>query len=149
VVEWCRAFDHAPIYWHADNREWAMRHDGNYEFWQGESCALWQGITLIRCGGHFPGSTVLHWAHGAEGRGALLAADTIMVVSDRRYVSFMYSYPNYIPLNAAAVTRIVNALEPFAYDRIFGGWWHSILASGAKNAVKRSAERYIQFIREP
>jgi hypothetical protein len=142
-VEWSRAFDDAPIYWHADNREWAMRTDGPYIFWGGETSALAFGLTLIRCGGHFAGSTVLHWANGAAGRGVLIAADTLQVASDRRYVSFMYSYPNMIPLSAHKVSRIVQAVSPYAFDRLYGGWWHSIIASDAKNAVSRSAERYI------
>lgn len=148
-VEWSRAFDNAPIYWHADDRDWVMRRDGSFIFWGDETCDLAFGLTLVRCGGHFPGSSVLHWAGGAAGRGALLTGDTITVVSDRRYVSFMYSYPNLIPLNAPAVGRIVNAVEPYAFDRIYGGWWHSILAADAKNAVRRSAERYIRAIEGP
>lgn len=145
-VEWSLAFENAPIYWHADNREWAMRPAGAYVFWGGETCALAFGLTLIRCGGHFAGSDVLHWAGGAEGRGALLTGDTIQIASDRRYVSFMYSYPNMIPLNAAKVSHIVNAFEPYAFDKLYGGWWNSIIASDAKNAVRRSAARYIAAI---
>jgi hypothetical protein len=103
---------------------------------------------LIRCGGHFPGGTVLHWAAGAEGRGALLSGDILQVVSDRRYVSFMYSYPDLIPLPASAVRRIVAAVEPFQFDRIYGGWWGRAVATDAKAAVARSAERYIAAIEE-
>jgi len=146
VVDWSRAFDHAPIYWHADNREWATRPDPAYMFWEGKTCALLDGLTLIRCGGHFPGSDVLHWAAGAEGRGALLTGDTIQVAKDSRYVSFMYSYPNMIPLNARTVEHIVEAIEPFDFDRIYGGWWDSIVESDAKAAVRRSAERYVRAI---
>ncbi len=145
-VEWSKAFDDAPIYWHADNRDWVMRTDASYIFWGGETAALAFGLTLIRCGGHFEGSAVLHWAKGADGRGVLITGDTIQVASDRRYVSFMYSYPNMIPLHAQKISRIVNALEPFAFDRLYGGWWHSIVASDAKNAVKRSAERYVRAL---
>jgi glyoxylase-like metal-dependent hydrolase (beta-lactamase superfamily II) len=103
------------------------------------------GLTLIRCGGHFPGSDVLHWPQGAEGRGALFTGDTMQVAQDRRYVSFMYSYPNMIPLNKSAIERIVNAVEPFEFDRIYGGWWDYHVLD-AKSAVKRSAERYIKAI---
>lgn len=147
LVELSHAFDHAPIYWHADNREWVMRSDPAYVFWEGEVCPLWEGITLVRCGGHFPGSDVLHWSAGAEGGGALLTGDTIYIVQDRRFVSFMYSYPNLIPLNAKAVERIVESVEPYAFDRVYGGWWDSIVRTDAKAAVKRSAERYIRAIR--
>ena len=148
LVEWSHAFEDAPIYWHADNREWATRPAPAFIFWEGETCQLWEGITLVRCGGHFPGSDVLHWAAGAEGRGALLTGDTMQIAQDRRFVSFMYSYPNMIPLNASAVERIVRSVEPFAFDRIYGGWWDYVVSTDAKAAVKRSAERYIKAIRE-
>ena len=81
-----------------------------------------------------------------RGRGALLTGDTIQVVADRRWVSFMYSYPNLIPLDAATVRRIVAAVEPFAFDRIYGAWSGSVVASDAKAAVRRSADRYIARI---
>ena len=146
LVDWSHAFGDAPIYWHADNREWVTRPDPAIQFWTGESLQVLDGLTLIRCGGHFPGSTVLHWPAGAQGRGALLTGDTLQVAQDRRYVSFMFSYPNMIPLNARAVEHIVQAVEPFPFDRIYGGWWDSIVASDAKSAVRRSAERYIRAI---
>ena len=148
LVEYSHAFGNAPIYWHADNRDWVMRPDPVFNFWEGETCEVLEGLTLIRCGGHFTGSDVLHWSAGAEGRGALLTGDTMYVAQDRRFVSFMYSYPNLIPLNAKTVQRIVDSVEPYAFDRIYGGWWDSIVKNDAKAAVKRSAERYIQLIRE-
>jgi hypothetical protein len=89
----------------------------------------------------------VHWPAGAEGKGALLTGDILQVVSDRRYVSFMYSYPNLIPLSASKVQQIVNAVEPFAFDRIYGAWWGRVVMEGAKRAVARSAARYIQAIR--
>jgi glyoxylase-like metal-dependent hydrolase (beta-lactamase superfamily II) len=145
MIEWSRAFD-APIYLHADNRPWVMRPDDAVRFWEGETRELLPGLTAIRAGGHFPGSSVLHWAAGAGGKGALFTGDTIMVVSDRRYVSFMYSFPNYIPLNARGVRGVVAAVEPYAFDRIYGSWPASIVAEDAKAAVRRSAERYIAHI---
>ncbi|MEJ2558034.1 MAG: MBL fold metallo-hydrolase [Anaerolineae bacterium] len=145
MVEWSHAFD-APVYLHAADRQWVMRPDPGIVFWEGETRPLGEGVTLIRCGGHFPGGTVLHWAAGAESRGALLSGDILQVVSDRRYVSFMYSYPDLIPLPASAVRRIVAAVEPFQFDRIYGGWWGRVVATDAKVAVARSAERYIAAI---
>lgn len=148
LVEYSHAFGNAPIYWHADNREWVMRPDPAFVFWEGETCEVVDGLTLVHCGGHFPGSAVLHWHAGAEGRGALLTGDSMYVTQDRRFVSFMYSYPNLIPLNASAVKHIVESVEPYDFDRIYGGWWDSIVKRDAKAAVKYSAERYIQAIRE-
>lgn len=145
MVEWAHAFD-APIYIHAAEREWVMRPDPSVTFWEGETHDFGDSVTLIRCGGHYAGGQVLHWAAGAEGRGVLLTGDILQVVSDRRYLSFMYSYPNLIPLPPALVRRVVAAVEPFAYDRIYGAWWDRIIPTGAKDAVARSAERYIAAI---
>jgi hypothetical protein len=136
-----------PIYLHAADRQWVMRPDRAVVFWEGETKALAEGLTLVRCGGHFDGGTVLHWAGGAGGKGALLTGDIIQVVADRKHVSFMYSYPNYIPLPAAAVERIVQAVEPFAYDRVYGAFWDTVIQGDGKAAVRRSAERYLRAVR--
>jgi hypothetical protein len=109
--------------------------------------ALAPGLTLVRCGGHFDGGTVLHWADGSDGRGSLLTGDVVHVAQDRRHVSFMYSYPNYIPLGAGAVRRIVAALEPYRYDQIFGAWWGRNVLADAQQAVARSAARYLERVR--
>ncbi len=134
------------MYLHAADWQWVMRPDEAIVFWEGELKALGEGLTLIRCGGHFAGGTVLHWAAGAEGRGVLLSGDILQVVQDRRYVSFMYSYPNLIPLSAAAVRQIAAAVRPFAFDRIYGAWWGRVVREDAKAAVERSAARYIAAI---
>ncbi len=146
MVEWSRAFGGVPIYLHAADRQWVMRPDPAIEFWDGETKALHDGLTLIRCGGHFEGGTVLHWPAGADGKGVLLAGDILQVCMDRRHVSFMYSYPNYIPLPAEAVRRAVAAVEPFAFDRIYGFMFDLAIMEGAKAAVRRSADRYLRMI---
>ncbi len=112
VVEWSRALGDVPIYLHIDDRQWMMRPDPVIRFWEGETLTLGDGLTLIRAGGHFAGGTLLHWRAGAEGRGALLSGDIVQVAADPRWVSFMYSYPNMIPLPPSAIHRIVDALEP-------------------------------------
>jgi hypothetical protein len=58
----------------------------------------------------------------------------------------MYSYPNLIPLDGAAIAGIVTAVEPYRFDRIYGSWPESIVDTDAKAAVRRSAERYIARI---
>ena len=147
MVDWSRALGGVPIYLHEDNRDYVMRPDPAIAFWSGETKEIAPGLTLIRTGGHFTGSSVLHWAEGAAGRGVLMTGDSIMVVPDTRWVSFMYSYPNLIPVNAATVERIVKSVRAFPYDRIYAGWWDRVLDRDAKAAVLRSAERYIAAIR--
>jgi hypothetical protein len=123
-----------------------MRKDRSIQFWEGRTHSLWDGMTLINCGGHFEGGTVLHWSAGADGLGALLTGDIVTVVQDRRHVSFMRSYPNLIPLSAAAISQIVKRIEPVSFEAVYGGWWeHNILSDG-KNAIIRSAERYLRAI---
>jgi glyoxylase-like metal-dependent hydrolase (beta-lactamase superfamily II) len=144
MVEWSQALGGVPVYLHAADRQWVMRPDKALVFWDGETKILSDGLSLIRCGGHFDGGTVLHWAGGAEGRGALLSGDIIQVVPDRKHVSFMYSYPNYIPLPASAIERIVQAVEPLAFDRIYGAFWDMVIEREGKAAVRQSAERYLR-----
>jgi glyoxylase-like metal-dependent hydrolase (beta-lactamase superfamily II) len=146
MVEWSRALGNIPIYLHRHDERWAMRRDQCIHFWEGETTKLPGGLTLIRCGGHFAGATVLHWPAGADGRGVLLSGDTIQIVPDRHHVSFMYSYPNYIPLNRPAVEKILGAVEPFTFDRIYGAFPKMTIESGAKQAVQISAERYYRAI---
>jgi glyoxylase-like metal-dependent hydrolase (beta-lactamase superfamily II) len=146
MVEWSRALGGAPIYLHADERHWVMRPDPAIVFWEGERLEIGEGLTLLRLGGHFAGAQVLHWAAGAEGRGALLSGDILQVVQDRRFVSFMYSYPNYVPLSAASVRRIVEALEPYPFERVYGAWFGAVVRADAKAAVRRSAERYLEAL---
>ncbi len=147
IVEWSHAFGGVPIYLPAADREWLTRPDPVVQCYEG-SRDLSPRLTLVQCGGHFDGSAALHWAEGAGGRGALLTGDTIAVAADRRWVTFMRSYPNYIPLPERAVRGIVAAIEPYEFDRIHGGWWELTVATGAKEAVRRSAERYVQWLGE-
>lgn len=142
MAVWAREFD-APVYLHSADRQWVMYPNAHLRFWQGENLPLFGGLTLVRCGGHFPGGTVAHWPAGAENRGVLLSGDIITVASDRHWVSFMYSYPNLIPLPAMAVRHIVNAVEPYPYERIYGAWWGRVVENEARQAVRRSARRYI------
>jgi glyoxylase-like metal-dependent hydrolase (beta-lactamase superfamily II) len=146
MVEWSRAFGGAPIYLHADDRRWVMRPDPAIVFWEGDELELGGGLTLLRLGGHFAGAQVLHWAGGADGQGVLLAGDILQVVQDRRFVSFMYSYPNYIPLPAATVRHMAAMLEPYPFERVYGAWFGAVVRADGKAAVRRSAERYVRAL---
>jgi len=141
MVEWAHAFG-CPVVIHEAERKWVMRSDPAVRFWEGETHKLGGGLTLIRCGGHFEGGQVLHWAE----RRALLSGDIVQVIPDRRYVGFMYSYPNLIPLPAPAIRRVVEALEPLSFDRLYGAFAGLVVQEDAKAAVRRSAERYLRAI---
>ncbi len=149
MIEWSRAFGDAPIHIHEAEGPWVMRPDPAVRFWSGERLDLGAGLALIRTGGHFEGYQVLHWPGGAGGKGALMAGDQPQICMDSRQVSFMYSYPNYIPLNAPAIRRIRACLDPLPFDRLYGAFFlrgKGVIPAGAKATVERSADRYLRAI---
>ncbi len=143
---WSRAFENVPIHLHEGDRRWAQDLSPAIQFWDGGTLKVTSELTLVNCGGHFAGGTVLHRSFGAEGAGILYSGDIIQVAPTRKHVSFMYSYPNMIPLNAAAVTHIVDSIMPFQFDRVYGAFAGRTIPSGGKSAVIRSAERYLKAI---
>ncbi|MGA2892458.1 MAG: MBL fold metallo-hydrolase [Xanthobacteraceae bacterium] len=145
MVEWARAFG-APVYLNAADRQWIMRNDPAITLWDGGTKSLWNGVTLVRCGGHFEGGTVLHWAGGAGGQGVVCSGDILTVTTDRKWLSFMRSYPNFIPLSARAVQHIGAALEPYAFGTIYGHYFDRVIANDAKAVVKASVERYVAAV---
>jgi glyoxylase-like metal-dependent hydrolase (beta-lactamase superfamily II) len=144
AVEWSHAFG-VPILLPEADAAWLMRPDAAVRRWSDTLTPL-PGVTLVQCGGHFAGSSVLHWAAGAEGRGAILCGDTIFVTPGEDRVSFVYSAPVRLPLAEPGVRGIVNALAPYDFDRIYGGWWSPVVRRHAKQVLERSAERYIQLL---
>jgi hypothetical protein len=149
MVEWSRTFGNVPIHLHAADRDWIMRPDPAIKLWDGETLKLLPDVTLVRCGGHFPGSAVLHWTKGADGRGVLCSSDTCTVTMDRKFLTFMRSYPNLIPLSAREVTGIAAALEPLAFDTIYGHHFDRVISAGGKYVLKISVERYLKAIGSP
>jgi hypothetical protein len=140
-VEFADAFD-AKVFIPRADRQWIRRPSPRIELFD-DSVEPVPGLTLARIGGHFDGAAVLHWPDGSDGRGALLTGDTITVVQDREWVSFMWSYPNLIPLDEHTIADIARRVEPFAFDRVYGGWWGRVVVRDGAAAVRRSADRYI------
>jgi hypothetical protein len=146
MVQWSHAFGGIPIYLHESDREWVQYRDASIVFWSGETNRLSDDLTLIRLGGHFRGFQVLHWASADRGQGALMTGDMPQVCPNRKFVSFMYSYPNFIPLNGATVREIVNKLESYKFAKLYGAWPKLTVDDEPKVALKRSAERYLRAI---
>jgi hypothetical protein len=144
-VEFADAFDARVFVPHAD-KQWIQRPSPRIEFFDDDVEPV-PGVTLARIGGHFDGAAVLHWPAGAGGRGALLTGDTITVVQDRDWVSFMWSYPNLIPLDAHTVEDIARRVERFCFERVYGGWWGRTVVDDGAAAVRRSADRYLARLR--
>ncbi|MCM6776412.1 MBL fold metallo-hydrolase [Nocardia sp. CDC159] len=144
-VEWSRALGGVPVLVAEADLEWIARPDPVIRSWKGRIDLL-PGVTVRQVGGHFPGSAVLHWAAGAAGRGVLFSADTIHGNPDLTSVTFMRSYPNRIPLSAAVVERIVASVEEFEFDRLYDNVG-KIIGPDARAIIRRSADRYIGWIR--
>ena len=140
-VEFADAFD-ARVFIPRADRQWIRRPSPRIELFDDVAEPV-PGVTLARIGGHFDGAAALHWPAGSDGRGALLTGDTITVVQDREWVSFMWSYPNLIPLDEDTVLDIARRVEPYRFDRVYGGWWGRVVVRDGAAAVRRSAERYV------
>jgi glyoxylase-like metal-dependent hydrolase (beta-lactamase superfamily II) len=146
MAEWAQAFG-APVYIHAADREWIARPDPAVVLWEGETRQIGDGLTLINLGVHFAGGQVLHWADGEDGAGALLSGDIVQVVPDRRWVSFMYSYPNLIPERPGVISRALELLAPYPFERVYGAWWRRVVQADGAAALRRSADRYLRYAR--
>jgi hypothetical protein len=144
--QWSRAFGGVPIHLHEDDRDWVLQPNDAIACWSGETHDLLPGVTLVRCGGHFPGASVLHWAGGADGRGVVCSGDTLTVTTDRKFLSFMRSYPNLIPLPASTIRKIDAAMQPFAFERIYGHYFDRVIGADAKAVLDKSVARYIAAI---
>ncbi|MDQ4115763.1 MAG: hypothetical protein M3235_02250, partial [Actinomycetota bacterium] len=120
MVDWADAFGARILLARAD-AEWVRRPSPRVEFFD-EQAEPVPGVTAVRVGGHFAGSTVLHLP-GADGRGVLLTGDSLQVAADRRWVSFLWSYPNMLPLDERTVLGIAERVGMLRFDRLYGGWW--------------------------
>lgn len=143
-IQWSHAFDGAPVYVAAADEQWIRRPDPVITLWE-EAVDVLPGLTMFQCGGHFAGSSVLHWPDGAAGRGALLTGDTLAVGADRASVNAMRSYVNNIPLPEAAIQRIHDTVMPLRFDRLYGAF--GLIDATARPIVGWSLRRYIDWLR--
>lgn len=132
---WSREFD-APIHVNARDRDWVPS-GVDVVTWDGAEREILPGRTLVHLGLHFAGRSVRHWADGLDGRGAVCAGDIVTVVPDRRWVGFMYSYPNLIPEHPDTVRNAVRCCPATRTGRCTapGG----VMSSGATRTRRSSA----------
>jgi hypothetical protein len=141
IVEWSERFGNVPVYVHANDAQWLGRKNENIKLWEEQELELWDGLKLIRCGGHFDGACVLY---DPFEKGSLFVGDTIQVAPDLKTVSFMYSYPNLIPLPKKAILKIDDAVKPYNYDAMYGAFGKYI-RTNAKMAMHYSVNRYLKI----
>jgi hypothetical protein len=146
MVEWSEALGGVPILLHAADRAWIQRPSPRIAFWNGDVHPLSPDVTLIRCGGHFDGSTALHWKRGPRAGGALFPGDALQVVMDRRHVTFMYSYPNYIPMRSSDVRAMRDRVAGLDFADVYGYTWGRNIIGGARAAVNASFARHLAAV---
>ncbi|GHC23706.1 MBL fold metallo-hydrolase [Kushneria pakistanensis] len=142
MASWAEAFD-CPVHVHDDDRQWIMQPSERLSFWEGDRLEVLPGVTLHRLGGHFPGACVLH----CPAQQLLLAGDTLLVTPDR-LASFMWSYPNNIPLPASQVRAMGEVLEGLEFDALYCAFKGSEIPDGAGQAVQYSVERYCRALEQ-
>jgi glyoxylase-like metal-dependent hydrolase (beta-lactamase superfamily II) len=146
MVEWSDALGGVPILLHEADRQWVGRSSPYIHFWRGDEHEVSRGVTLIRCGGHFPGSTALHWQDDRRAAGALFPGDALQVVFDRKHVTFMYSYPNYIPMHPEDVRAMRERLDGYEFDDVYGYTWGRNIIGNGRAAVDESFDRYLRAV---
>ncbi|WP_456268852.1 MBL fold metallo-hydrolase [Kushneria sp. AK178] len=142
MASWAEAFD-CPVYLHGDDREWVMQPSERLSFWPGDRLEVLPGVTLYRLGGHFPGASVLHCPE----KRLLLGGDTLLVTPDRK-ASFMWSYPNNIPLPASTVKTMGETLAGLEFDALYCAFKGSEIVENAGQVVQASVERYCRALEQ-
>jgi len=148
MVDWSHAFGSAPIYVHAADRKFVARLDSSVMFWEDNALEILAGVTLIRCGGQFDGASVLHWAQGGGGFGALMAGDTLRIHPDGQ-VGFMRSHANGIPLDTESVLRIGELMADLPFEVMYGSTWDRVIPTNARSVLARSVRRHVDAVGMP
>ena len=117
-----------------------MRDSPAITLWEGDALEILPAVRLLRLGGHFAGGTVLHWA---KDDGIMLAGDIIQVTPGAHAVSFMWSYPNLLPLAAASVEKIVERLVDTPFEALYGAFEGQNVTKNARQIVLDSAQKYL------
>lgn len=142
VVDWSDALGGVPIYLHAADRQWVQRPSQVIRYWEGDSLRLSDTLELIHLPGHFDGSAGLWWKNGPRSGGSLFAGDAIQVVMDRRFATFMYSYPNLIPLGPGPLAMLEARVARLHFDDVFGYAPGREIVGDAKVRINESFSRY-------
>jgi len=140
--EWSAALGGVPVYLHEADRQWVQAQTPAIRFWSGERLALSNTLELVHLPGHFAGSAGLWWHDGPRPGGSLFPGDALQVAMDRRFTTFMYSYPNAIPLGPAALARLEACTRDLAFEDVYGFSRGRQIIGNARARVDASFARY-------
>jgi glyoxylase-like metal-dependent hydrolase (beta-lactamase superfamily II) len=140
--QWSAAMGGVPIYLHEADREWVQFETAAVRFWSGDRLALSDNLELVHLPGHFEGGAGLWWKDGPRPGGSLFPGDAIQVAMDRRFATFMYSYPNAIPLGRGALARLEAHAKRLRFEDVYGFSRGRQIIGDAKAKVDASFARY-------
>lgn len=140
MKEWAKVFD-CPIYLHEKDKMWVMDNSKHIEFWTENEKSLLPVTKIIHTGGHFQGSTIMHTDLKDLGK-TMLVGDTLQLSRDKKMLSVMYSYPNFIPLSDSETLKVLQIANRFAIDAMFGAFDHQNIYSNGKMILENSIQKY-------
>ncbi|AVR44451.1 MBL fold metallo-hydrolase [Christiangramia fulva] len=140
MAEWAGYFD-CPVYLHENDRKWVFDKEDNIHFFSEDKLEITKGIEIVNSGGHFPGSTVLHYKSENQAP-TLFGGDTLYLSLNKKHLSAMYSYPNNIALEKKELFRCFEKVKELDFDAFFGAFSWQNLFEGAGEIFKKSYERY-------
>lgn len=140
MAEWAEEFNCA-IYLHEKDKKWVVNGSSKIKYWSGEKKEFWDGMRVLKIGGHFPASSILMAPH-LSASSALFCGDTFSLSPSMAHFSVMYSYPNKMPVSIAEVSRIKEIMEKVEFDEVYGFRSLQNLTKDAKQILLTSLERY-------
>jgi hypothetical protein len=139
--EWAAEFN-CPVFIHEDDKEWIQYKSNYIQLWDGETKPLWDNISIINIGGHFPGSSVLYLP-AQSAKGTLLSGDTLYIAHSKRHVAVMHSYPNQILLTKKEFASVYKKSAGIEFDTMRGAFEGQELTGNAKEIFEASMKRYL------
>ncbi|KAI0505642.1 beta-lactamase-like protein [Xylaria bambusicola] len=151
-LEWARVFD-CPVYLAGEDKEWLAQRDSERQIFVSEVETQVHGTTVLKLGGHFPGSLVMLY------EGKLLIADTFFATpsglgnwdadalgaargrpAEMSSFAFMWSYPNMIPLAPDALEAMWAVLKRYEFGSTHGAFPGMDIVKTPREMKKRVLE---------
>ncbi|KAK2608878.1 hypothetical protein QQS21_002591 [Conoideocrella luteorostrata] len=155
TCEWGKAFD-CPVYLSAEDEGWLGRKTEHIKLWKEQSIDLLDGeFQAVKAGGHFPGSSVLLWKPEKK----LFVGDTVTVVPSGNHpdnrlpgkisFTFMWSYPNMIPLSPDEVLKVWKAIAPLDFEDAYTAFWTRDCRGLGRKRLLESAQIFVSMMGFP
>jgi glyoxylase-like metal-dependent hydrolase (beta-lactamase superfamily II) len=139
--EWAAAFN-CPIYIHQGDREFIFYSTDAVKLWEGDLQPLWDDLSIIHIGGHFPGSCLLR-AGTLSSKGAILVGDSFYLSKSKRHIAVMYSYPNQILLTKKEFAEVRRKSAGLTFDTLYCAFDGQNLEGNAYEVFSTSIQRYL------